>query len=118
MLQSQMGQQGIAEKPFGKDSGRSGGEGAVAVATVTLLQFIAHDLLSHRIHFNDSTAFTAFGVERAAAVRATLWPRHRLLAADLLAGNVAAPMAGMAGFGAASTLRALLRRIGFEGDFG
>jgi hypothetical protein len=33
-----MGEQSIAEKPFGKDSRGSGGEGPVAVAAVTLLQ--------------------------------------------------------------------------------
>ncbi len=113
-----MGEQSIAEEPFGKDSSRSGGESAVTAATVTLLQFITNDLLAHRIHFNDGTRFTALGVQRAAAVRATLRPRHRLLAGDLIVGNVAATMAAVAGLGAAPTLRAFRWRIGFEGDFG
>ena len=64
MLHGQMGQQSIAEKPFGKDPSRSSGEGAVAVATVTLLQFIANDFLSHRVHFNNGAGFTALGVQR------------------------------------------------------
>jgi hypothetical protein len=113
-----MGEQSIAEKPFGKDSSRSGGEGPVAVAAVTLLQFIANDFLPHRVHFNDGTRFTALGVQRPAAVRATLWPRHRLLAGDLIARNVAAPMPAVAGLGAAPTRRAFRWSIGFEGDFG
>ncbi len=113
-----MGEQSIAEKPFGKDSRRSSGERAVAVVTVTLLQFVANDFLTHRVHFNNGTGFTALGIQRAAAVRAMLRPGHRLLAGDLLSGNVAAPMPAMAGLGAASTLRAFRRRIGFEEDFG
>jgi hypothetical protein len=118
MLHGQMGEQSIAEKPFGEDSRRSGGEGAVAVTAVTLLQFIANDFLSHRVHFNNGTGFTALGVQGAAAVRATLWPRHRLLAGDLIAGDVAATMTAMTGLGSAPPLRVFRRRIGFEGEFG
>src|ERR1700752_421668 len=118
MLDGQMGEQSIAEKPFGKNSTGSRGEGAVTVVTVALLQFIANDFLSHRIHFNNSTGFTALGVQRAAAVRATLWSEHRLLAGDFIAGNVASPMPAVTGLGAAPTLRGFRRRIGFEGDFG
>lgn len=104
MLQSQMGEQSIAEKPSGKNSSRSSGEGAVAVAAVTLLQLITNYFLSHRVHFNDRAGFAAFGIQRPPAVGTTLWTRHRLLTGDLIAGNAATPMAGMTGLGAASTL--------------
>ena len=118
VLHGQMGEQSIAEKPFGKNSSRSCGEGAMTMATVTLLQFKANDFLPHRVHFNNGTGLTALGIQRATAVRATFWPRHRLLAGDLMAGNVPAPMSAMAGLGAALALRAFERGIGFEGDFG
>ena len=118
MLHGQMSEQSIAEKPFGKDSRRSSGKGTVAVAAVTLLQFIANDFLSHRVHFNNGTGFTALGVQGAAAVRATLWSRHRLLAGDLTVGDVAPTMTAMTGLGPAPPLRALRRRIGFEREFG
>ena len=112
-----MGQQAIAEKAFGKDSRRSSSEGAMAVATVTLLQFITNDLLSHRVYFDNRARFAALGVQKAAAVRAMLWPRQRLLLGDLIVGNIAPPVATMSGLGSAPTLRVFRGRIGFEGDF-
>src|SRR6266852_2503341 len=113
-----MSQELVAEEPFGKDSRRSSGEGAVAAATVTLLQFITNDLLAHRIHFDNGTGFTALGVHGAAAVGTSLRPRHRLLARDLLVGKVAATVAAVTGLGAAPAVRAFRWRVGFEGDFG
>ena len=76
VLHGQMGEQSIAEKPLGKNSRRPCGEGAVTVATVTLFQFIANDFLSHRVHFNNGAGLGPLGMQRAAAVRATFWPRH------------------------------------------
>ena len=114
----QMGQELVAEEPFGKDSRRSSRESAVTAPTVKLLQFITNDLLAHRIHFNNGTGFSALGVHGAAAVGASLRPRHRLLACDLIVGNVAAAMAAMTGLGATPALRVFRRRIGFERHFG
>src|SRR5208282_1945181 len=110
--------QSIAKKAFGKHSRRSGGEGAVTVATVALLQFIANHLLSHRVHFNNGACFAAFGIQRATAVRATLRSRHRVLAGDLLLGNAASPVPAMAGLGPALTPRAFQRRVRLDRDFG
>src|SRR2546422_8216248 len=118
MFHGKMGQELVAEESFGKDSRRSSGERAVTAVTVKLLQFITNDLLAHRIHFNNGTRFSALGVHGAAAVGASLRPRHRLLACDLLVGNVAATVAAVAGLGAAPTLRAFRRRVGFKGDLG
>src|SRR5258708_20099111 len=113
-----MAQQAIAEKAFGKDSRGSSGEGAMAVATVTLLQFITNDLLSHRVYFDNRARFVALGIQRAAAVRAMLWPRQRLLLGDLIVGNIAPPVAAMSGFGSPPTLLVFRARLGFQGYFG
>jgi hypothetical protein len=118
MFHGQMGEQSIAEKPFWKDSRRARGEGAVTVVTVALLQFIAHDFLSHRVHVNNGSGFTALGVQRPPAVRTTLRLRHRLLAGELVAGDVAPAVAAMTRLGPAPALRASRRRIGFKWDFG
>src|ERR1022692_3724674 len=118
MLHGQMGQQSIAEKPFGKNPRRSRGEGALTAAAVALLQFIANNLLAHGVHFDNGARFAAFGIQRAAAVRATPRPRHRALAGDLIIGNAAAPVPAMAGLGPAPTQRAFQRCIGLERDFG
>src|SRR5271169_4104615 len=83
MLHRQMGQQSIAKEALGKNSRRAGGEGAVTVAAVALLQFIANHLLAHGVHFNNGARFAAFGIQRAAAVRAT--PRRCELSGGLLA---------------------------------
>src|SRR5260221_9634859 len=95
MLHAKMGQESVAEKTFSKASRRSSGESAVTAATVALLQFIADDLLTDWLYVNNGTRFSALGVHGAAAVGASLRPRHRLLACDLLVGNVAAAMAAM-----------------------
>src|SRR6266436_3750746 len=71
-----MGEQCIAEKPFGKNSSRSRGEGAMTAATVTLFQFKANDFLSHRVHFNNGTGLTALGVQRAAALALRAFERR------------------------------------------
>ena len=118
MFHGQMGQELVAEEPFGKDSRRSSRESAVTAPTVKLLQFITNDLLAHRIHFNNGTGFSALGVHGAAAVGASLRPRHRLLACDRIVGNVVTTVAAVPGLGAAPTVRAFRRRVGFEGDFG
>src|SRR5260370_15459675 len=118
MLHGQVGEQSIAEEPFGKDPGWAGGEGAVTASTVTLLQFITNDFLAHRIHFNNGTGLGALGVHGAAAVGASVRPRHRCFTRDLPVGNVAPTMAAMTGLGTAPPLAAFWRRIGFEGDFG
>src|SRR6266705_2391208 len=118
MLHGQMGQESVAEKTFSKDSRRSSGESAVTAATVALLQFIADDLFTDWLYVNNGTRFSALGVHGAAAEGAPLRPRHRLLACDLLVGNLPAAMAAMTGLGAASALRVLGRRVGFVRYFG
>jgi hypothetical protein len=70
------------------------------VVTIALLQFITNDLLSHRVDFNNGTGLITLGVQRTVAVRATLWPRHRLLAGDLVIGDVAPTVTTMAWLGA------------------
>jgi hypothetical protein len=118
MLHRQMSQQPIAEKAFGKNARRSGGEGVVTAVTVALLQLIAHDFLSHRVHINNGAGFTTLAIQRTTAVRATLRPGPRLLRSDLLIGQVASPVPAMAGLGATPALRAFRRRVGLERDFG
>src|SRR5207249_8754823 len=115
MFHGQMGQELVAKEPFGKDSRRSSGEGPVTAATVQLLQFIADDLFTHWLYVNNGPRLSALGVHRAAAVGASLRPWHPLLARDFIVGNVAATMPAMTGLGSASALRALGRRVGFEG---
>src|SRR6266571_1453372 len=105
MFHGQMGQESVAEETFNKHSCRSSGESAVTAATVALLQFIADDLFTDWLHFNNGTRFSALGVHGAAAVGASLRPRHRLLACDLIVGNVATTVATVTGLGAAPTLR-------------
>src|SRR5437762_5034046 len=90
MFHGQMGQESVAEETFSKDSRRSSGEGAVTAATVALLQFIADDLFTNWLYVNDGTRFSALGFHGAAAVGASLRSRHRLLARDLLGGNLPA----------------------------
>src|SRR2546426_1847325 len=97
MFHGQMGQESVAEETFSKDSRRSSGEGAVTAATITLLQFIANDLFAHRLQVHNGTRFTALGVHGAAAPGAALRPRHRLLAGDLLGGNLTAALGAIAG---------------------
>jgi len=118
MLHGQVREQAIAEESFSEHSSRSSRESAVAVATVTLLQFIADDFLAHGIHFDNRTRLAALGIQGTAAVRAAPWSGHRLLTSNLGVRDVVAAMPLMTGLGAAPTLRAFRRCVGFDGAFG
>jgi hypothetical protein len=118
MLNGQVGEQSVTEEALDEHSGWSSGEGAVAVAAVTLLQFEPHDLLPYGIDLDDRTSLAALGIQRAAAVRTASRSGHRFMAGDLLIREAAAAMAGMTWFGAAPALRAFGRCIGFDGALG
>src|SRR5438105_8964118 len=99
MLQGQVREQSIAEESFSEHSSRSSGERAMAVATVTLLQFIADDFLAHGIYLDNRTRLTALGIQRATAERTAPGSGQRLLTGDLGIRDVAAAMPLMAGLG-------------------
>ena len=69
MLNGQVREQPVTEEALGEHSGRSSRKGAVAVLAVTLLQFVADDFLSYRVDLDNRTGVTAFGIQRATAVR-------------------------------------------------
>jgi hypothetical protein len=76
MLNGQVREQPVTEEALDEHSGGSSREGAVAVAAVTLLQFVAHDLLPYGIDLDNRASFAALGIERAAAVRTASRPGH------------------------------------------
>jgi len=117
MLHGQVREQAIAEESFGEYPGGSSRERAMAVVTVTLLQFIADDFLAHGIHLDNRARLAPLGIQGAAAVGTAPWPGHRLLTRDLGIRDIAAAVSLMTGLGAAPTLRAFRWGIGFDGAF-